>query len=471
VAGVDVVACDIGRPLEEQGGVVVEINAGPGLRLHVDPTEGPARPVAEAILDTLFSAGEDGRIPLVAVTGVNGKTTTTRLIAHILRGTGTGVGMACTDGIYVNDRRIETGDCAGPRSARSVLINPEVEVAVLETARGGILREGLGFDRCAVAVVTNIGEGDHLGLDNVMTAEDLIKVKRTIVDVVLPTGWAVLNAVDPLVAGMSESCRGGVIYFARDGEHPVIRRHRAEGKRVAFVHDGAIVLAEGAAEEPLITLGQVPLTRGGRLGFQVENTLAAAAAGWALGLPREAIRAGLESFDSAPDVTPGRFNVLHAGDATVIVDFGHNPSALSSLAASLDAFEGRRRTVVLSADGDRRDEVIIRQAEILAPSFDRVIVYEEPARNRGRASGEIPRLLRRGLESASRLPEIEEIFGEAAAITHALGGLEPGDVLLILVDAVDTSLALVRQLLPTKNGARKTLGPPPAEDGFATHCG
>jgi cyanophycin synthetase len=340
-----------------------------------------------------------------------------------------------------------------------VLLNPEVEVAVLETARGGILREGLGFDRCAVAVVTNIGEGDHLGLDNVMTAEDLIRVKKTIVDVVFPTGWAVLNAADPLVAEMAGSCRGGVIYFARSGEHPVIRQHRAEGKRVAFENEGAIVLAEGASEEPLLTLDRVPLTRGGRIGFQVENVLAAAAAGWALGLPRETIRAGLESFDSEPDLTPGRFNVLDAGGATVIVDFGHNPSALGSLVSSLDAFEGRRRTVVLSADGDRYDDVIVRQAEILASSFDRVVLYEEPARNRGRARGEIPALLRRGLESAPLLPEIEEVFGEQAAIVHALEGLEPGDVLLILVDAVETSLALVRRLLTAKGGMQEEARP------------
>src|SRR5262249_13056646 len=216
-------------------------------------------------------------------------------------------------------------------SARDVLLNPDVEAAVLEAARGGILREGLAFDRCAVAVVTNIGEGDHLGMDNIFSAEDLIKVKRTIVDVVLPTGWAVLNAADPLVAGMAGACRGGVIYFACDGAHPVFRAHPAEGKRVAFVHEGAIIRADGATGERLASPDRVPLTRGGQRGFQVENALAGAAAAWALDLPAATIRAGLESFDSKPDVTPGRFNVLDTGDATVIVDFGHNPSALESL--------------------------------------------------------------------------------------------------------------------------------------------
>ena len=225
--------------------MVLEVNSGPGLRPHLEPTEGQPRPVAAAILETILPIGDDGRIPVVAITGVNGKTTTTRLIAHLVRQTGLHVGMTCTDGIYLDEKRIHEGDCAGPRSAYNILVNPEVDVAVLETARGGILREGLGFDRCAVAVVTNIGEGDHLGLENILSAEDLIKVKRTIVDVVLPDGWAVLNAADPLVAGMASASRGGVIYFALDGEHPAVRQHLAEGKRAVFVRDGSIMLAEG----------------------------------------------------------------------------------------------------------------------------------------------------------------------------------------------------------------------------------
>lgn len=455
VAGFDLVAGDIGRPLEEQGGVVLEVNAGPGIRPHMEPTEGQPRPVAAAILETIFPPGEDGRIPIVAVTGVNGKTTTTRLIAHTARAAGSCVGMTCTDGIYLDDRRITSDDCSGPRSARDVLLNPDVGVAVLETARGGILREGLGFDRCAVAVVTNIGEGDHLGADNVMSVADLAYVKQTVVEVVLPTGWAVLNAADPLVAAMAGRCRGGVIYFARDADHPVLREHREAGQRAAFVRDGSVVLAEGAAEDRLVALDRVPLTRAGTVGFQVENVLAAAAACWALGLPLGVIRDGLETFHGAPDVTPGRFNVLSVAGATVIVDFGHNPSALLALAESLDAFGGRRRSVVLSADGDRGDDVIVRQAEVLAPAFDRVILYEEPARNRGRGPGEIVALLRRGLDSGrpAGAADVEEVFGEQAAITHALNGLAAGDLLLILIDAVDSSLALVRRLLAERVGA------------------
>jgi cyanophycin synthetase len=455
VAGLDVIARDIGRPLEEQGGVVLEINPSPGLRMHLEPAEGKPRPVAEAILDSLFPDGQAGRIPIAAITGVNGKTTVTRLIGHIARAFWSVVGMTCTDGIYVGARRIEAGDCSGPKSARAILLNPMVEAAVFECARGGILREGLGFDKCDVAVVTNIGAGDHLGMDEIHTPEDVIKVKRVPVDVVLPTGYAVLNAADPLVARMAEYCRGGVIYFARDASEAVLAAHRAAGGRAAFARDGLLVLAEGAAEHVLIDLADVPLTRGGRVGFQVENTLAAAAAAWGLGIPFDTVRAALATFESAPDRTPGRFNVIEHEGATIVVDFGHNPSALESLAGSLAAFPGARRTVVLSADGDRRDEVIVRQAEILADAFDRVILYEEGVRMRGRADGEIFELLRRGLAAGRRVSETREVQGEEAAIAHAIGELEPGDFLLVLLDAVETSLPFIQSQL-----ARKVHGEP-----------
>ena len=446
IAGVDVVARDIGRPLEEQGGVIVEVNAGPGLRMHLEPSAGTPRPVGEAIVDMVFPDGRDGRIPIVAVTGVNGKTTTTRFIAHLLRESGKSVGMTCTDGVYINDRRIEAGDCSGPGSAGKVLLNPKVEAAVLETARGGILRAGLGFDRCDVAVVTNIGEGDHLGLAEIQTAEDLARVKRIMVEAVAPTGAAVLNADDPLVAAMAPYCRGSVVFFAQDPDHPVVAAHRAGGGRAVIVRHGEIVLAEGARETGLSRLADVPLTHGGRIGFQVENTLAAAGAAWALGLGLDAIRDGLETFGSAIDTVPGRFNLLEVNGATIMIDYGHNVSALRALVEAIEPLPHPRRSIVFSVAGDRRDEDMVRQGQILAGAFDRVYLYEDSCL-RGRAPGEITALLRRGLAVGPRVREIHEHPEAMKAVEASLRELQGGDLLIVQADDVDATLAFIKNYL------------------------
>ena len=446
IAGVDVVAEDISRPLEEQGGVVIEVNAGPGLRMHLEPSSGTPRQVGEAIVDMMFPQGETGRIPIVAVTGVNGKTTVTRLVAHILRGMGRSVGMTCTDGIYIGNRRIEDGDCSGPQSAKSVLLNPTVDVAVFETARGGILREGLGFDRCDVAVVTNIGEGDHLGLADIDTLEKLAMVKRTVVDVVLPHGAAVLKADDPLVAEMAAHCKGSVIFFARNAEHRVISAHRASGGRAAFVREGVIVLAEGDLETPFMPLGRVPLTHQGRIGFQVENVLAATAAAWALGLPAEAIRAGLESFSGDTQQSPGRFNVFQSRGLKVVVDYGHNPSALDALIEALNEFPHQRRSIVYTVAGDRRDQDIVRQGEIIGHAFDRVHLYEDGC-TRGRIDGEIIGLFKKGLATGRRVAETTESRGERTTVDFALRSLQAGDLLVVQPDRIEMTIALIERHL------------------------
>jgi cyanophycin synthetase len=447
VAGVDVVALDIGRPLEEQRAVIVEVNASPGLRMHIEPSLGTPRPVGEAIVASMFPEGQNGRIPVVGVTGTNGKTTTTRFIAHLVQKTGRRVGMTCTDGIFVNGRRIDTGDCSGPQSARAVLLNPMVDAAVLETARGGILREGLGFDRCDVAVVTNIGEGDHLGIAGIDTPEQLAAVKRTLVDAVAPvTGSAVLKADDPLVAGMAARCKGSVIYFALSGDHEVIVAHREQGGRAVYVRDGHMVAAEGNREETIVSLARVPLTHQGRIGFQVENALASAAAAWALGMSRETIRAGLESFSGDLDKVPGRFNLLEIGGATVIVDYGHNTSALAALIEALEVFPHEFRSIVYSAAGDRRDEDMIRQGEFLGENFDRVILYEDHYL-RGRAEGAIISLFRQGLSTASRVGETLDVRGSLKAVEKALSLVQPGELLVIQADVIDETVDFVRRYL------------------------
>lgn len=439
ICGVDVVCESLQQPLEAQGGGVVEVNAAPGLRMHLSPSYGKGRPVGEAIIDTMFAPGEDGRIPVVAVTGTNGKTTVVRLTAHILSRQGWRVGMTNTDGVYIQGRRIDTGDCSGPRSARNVLAHPDVDAAVFETARGGILREGLGFDRCQVAVVTNIGLGDHLGLNYITTVEDLAVLKRVIVQNVAPTGMAVLNAADPIVVAMAENCPGEVTYFAADRFHPVMAAHRVQGHRVVYVDRGDIV-AEQAGAKHRFPLAEVPLTRNGTIGFQVENAMAAVAAAWAAGAGWDAIRTGLLTFENDADNAPGRFNVFTVRGATVIADYGHNPDAMGALVRAVDSMPAKRRTVVISGAGDRRDEDIRQQTRILGAAFDTVILYQDQCQ-RGRADGEVLALLREGLQGASRTRDVQEIRGEFAAIDAALASLREGDLCLILIDQVDEALA------------------------------
>ena len=443
ICGVDVVCESVGVPLEQQRGGVVEVNAAPGLRMHLAPSFGKPRPVGEAIIERLYPAGQDGRIPVVAVTGTNGKTTVTRLIAHLFAAAGLKVGMTNTDGVWVDGHQIDSGDCSGPKSARNVLAHPDTEAAVLETARGGILREGLGFDRCQVGVVTNIGAGDHLGLNYITTVEDLAVLKRVIVQNVAPSGFAVLNAADPITLAMASACPGGVILFAVDGHLPALVAHRAQGGRSVFVEGGDIVAVEGSARARL-PLREVPLTRAGTISFQVENTLAAVAAAWGCGLHFDAVRSGLASFVNDTQNAPGRFNVMDYRGATVIADYGHNPDAMRALVAAVEAMSAKRRSVVISAAGDRRDEDIREQTQILGAAFDSVLLYQDAAQ-RGRADGEVIALLREGLKGAPRTREVEEIRGEFVAIDRALAALAPGDLCLVLVDQVDEALAHLHQ--------------------------
>ena len=444
IAGVDILCEAIYKPLEQQGGGIVEVNAAPGLRMHLKPSYGKSRPVGEDIINMMFPPGEDGRIPVVAVTGTNGKTTTVRLISHLLSETGLRVGMTGTDGVYINQRLIDTGDCSGPKSARNVLMHPDVDAAVLETARGGMLREGLGFDRCEVAVVTNIGEGDHLGLNFITSVEDLAILKRVIVQNVAPTGAAVLNAADPMVAKMGDKCAGRVIFFAQNQHHPVIAAHRAKNKKVIYCDGTYIVASKGSRVMYRFPVGDIPLTQNGVLGFQIENVMAAIGAAWALSLDAEKIARGLYSFESTPNSVPGRFNQFQHKGATVIADYGHNPDAMRALTSAIEGMKPKKSHVVISGAGDRRDEDIRDLTRILGNSFDNVILYQD-ACQRGREDGEVLKLLQEGLVGATKAKNIKEIHGEFLAIDTALNDLAPGEICLILIDQVEESLAYLKQ--------------------------
>ena len=442
ICGVDVVCESVLKPLEEQNGGVVEVNAAPGLRMHISPSFGKGRNVGKAVIDHMFPNGDNGRIPVIAVTGTNGKTTTVRLTAHLLKAHQLRVGMTNTDGVYVNGRQIDDGDCSGPRSARNVLMHPDVDAAVFETARGGLLREGLAFDRCQVAIVTNMGSGDHLGLNYITTLEDLSVLKRVIVLNVAPDGMAVLNAADPQVAMMANMCPGDVTFFALDPHHPVLATHRAQGKRVVYTENGNIVAQQGK-KAFRIALTEVPLTRQGQIGFQTENVMAAVAAAWAVNVPWETIAQGLSTFISDIQGVPGRFNVFDYKGATLIADYGHNPDAIQALVQAVDNMPAQKRVVVISGAGDRRDQDIRDQTQILGTAFDEVILYQD-ACQRGRSDGEVIQLLREGLSGAPRTTHVQDIQGEFNAIDTALARLSSGDLCLILIDQVEAALAYIQ---------------------------
>ena len=455
VAGVDIVAPDLREPLEERG-VVVGVTVPPALHVH-----GPA--AAEAFLDWLMPGETTGRIPVVAVTGVNGKTTTTRFIAHLLGPAHGPVGMTCTEGIYLGSRRLATGDCSGPQSARVLLRDPRTAAVALECARGGILREGLGFDRCDVAVITNVGEGDHLGIHEIDTLEQLAYVKSTLVAAVAKTGYAVLNAEDPLVVDMAQWCKGQIIYFSLNEAHPVVVQHRRAGGRAAFLRDNHLILAQGDEESPFLSVDDVPLTHGGQIGFQVQNTLAAVAAAWGLGLPLDAVRAGVRTFGADLEQVPGRFNLLEINGISVVVDYGHNASALLALIDSLKAVPHGQRTIVYSSSGDRRDVDLVRQGEVLGDGFDRVVLYEDPRYLRGRPVGGITGPIREGLARGRRVTEVLEVRDWEEATKTALSVVRPGELLVVQPDVIDETVEFLYRFFHKGEGRQVVLNYEAAE--------
>jgi cyanophycin synthetase len=445
IAGLDVITPDISVPFGENGAVIIEINAAPGIRMHEHPSEGRPRHVAAAILDMLFPPGARPTIPVIAVTGTNGKTTTTRLIAHLFRATGRTVGFTTTDGVYLQNRLVVRGDMTGPFAANVLLSNPTVEVAVLETARGGILRAGLGFDECDVGIVLNVA-GDHLGLHGIHTPEQLADVKAVVPSGVKRRGTAVLNADDPLVAAMAERTRGDVVYFTTvpDRGSPLVEAHLETGGTAACIEQGEFVVRRGRLCIPIAAVHEVPLTVEGLARFQYGNVLAAIAATFVQGMRYEDIRAGLLSFFPSPALTPGRLNLLRVRGGTVLVDYAHNPRAVEGLMEVALGLEARRRIGVLAAPGDRRDEDV-REIGQLCARLDRVILKEDRDR-RGRAPGEMARLLEEGLLDGGLGPDrIATVLAEQDAIARALGAMQDGDLLVVLVDDVPGVLAAVRR--------------------------
>ncbi len=444
IAGIDVLTPDISVPFRENGAVIIEVNAAPGVRMHTHPTEGLPRNVGAPVIDMLYPPGTPTTIPVIAVTGTNGKTTTTRLIAHLFRHTGKSVGFTTTDGVYLNNRLVVSGDMTGPFSANIVLSNPTVDVAVLETARGGILRAGLGFDECDVAVVLNVS-ADHLGLRGIHTLDQLADVKGVVPSVVKREGHAVLNADDPRVLAMRDRTAADVVLCSvlADGENEAVEEHLARNGIAARVEGDEFVIRRGRLRIPIAAVRDVPLMLGGAARFQRGNVLAAIATAYVQGMRYDDIRGGLLSFFPSASLTPGRLNLMRVGRGRVLVDYAHNPAAIEGLMDFVQRLDATRRIGVIAAPGDRRDEDL-REVGRLCAGLDHVIVKEDEDR-RGRAEGEIAELLIEGLVGGGLARDrIEVVHDEIQAADRAISMLDETSLAVILADDVPGVLEHLR---------------------------
>jgi cyanophycin synthetase len=440
VAGIDVITTDISKTLAEADGTIVEVNAAPGLRMHIAPSQGIGRNVAEPIIDMLFPPAHPKRIPIVAITGTNGKTTTTRLIAHIFSQVYPSVGFTTTDGIYIGEHLLEKGDTTGPQSALIILQDPTVDIAILETARGGILRSGLAFEQCDVGVVLNVS-GDHLGLGDIETIEQLAKVKAVIAETVHPDGYAILNADDELVAAMADRVQGKVAYFSMEPDGDLVRSHVQQGGIAAIFDRGEIVILDGDLVHSIEHVDRVPLTLGGRAPFMIANALAASLAAFVRGVKVEVIRQALGSFRASAAQTPGRMNLFDLGRYHVLIDYAHNPAGYKAVGSFVKNWTGSTIGVI-GGPGDRRDEDLIELGTISATIFDRVIIKEDDDL-RGRNPGEVAELIVQGISQV--LPDADRSIqlSESEAISWALDNINDDGLVTIFADNVSRAIELI----------------------------
>jgi cyanophycin synthetase len=433
ICGIDVMAPDLKTPIRENGGVVLEVNAAPGFRMHLEPTSGQPRNVAKHVVDMLFKNG-NGRIPIVTITGTNGKTTTSRLIANMAKQAGFVTGYTTTDGIYINDHLVLKGDCSGPQSAQFVLKDPLVEYAVLECARGGILRSGLGFDQCDCAVVTNVAE-DHLGLDGIDSVEKLAKVKSVLPETVCSTGYAVLNADDDLVYAMKDRLSCKIALFSMYADNVRIEEHCSRGGLAAVYENGYLLLRTGNHLIPIEEARNIPLTFGGKAEFNIANALAACLAAYTNRIKLNTIREVLRTFTPSHETTPGRVNVFDFGDFNIVADYAHNPHAVKAMGKFINSFGAKRKVGIITGVGDRRDEDIIALGEESAKIFDEIIIRHDDDM-RGRSVEEVEDLLTNGLVKIK--PNIPIIYSmaECEAVDYAIKHATPNSVIVVLTEKI-----------------------------------
>ncbi|MBC8753052.1 cyanophycin synthetase [Kordia sp. YSTF-M3] len=444
ICGIDVMTSDISKPLEDTGGAVLEVNAGPGFRMHLAPTEGLPRNVAAPVIDKLFPPGSTSRIPIIAVTGTNGKTTTTRLIAHMAKMKGYKVGYTTSDGVYIQNRLLMKGDCTGPSSAEFVLKDPTVNFAVLECARGGLLRAGLGFKNCDIGIVTNVA-ADHLGLKGIHTIEQLAKVKGVIPETVLPDGTVILNADDDLVYAMRKNVDCNVALFSLDENNPRIKAMQKRGGLSAIYENGYITICRGEWKMRVINVVNVPLTFGGKATFMIQNVLPAVITAYLKGFTIEDMKVALETFIPSASQTPGRLNLFKFKNFQILVDYAHNPSGMRALKQFVDNIEASVKVGIIAGIGDRRIEDNNEMGGVAAEMFDEIIIRQDK-RLRGKTEEELIKMLNDGIKMKDPNKKTTIIPSEREAILHAVKNIKPNGLIVLCSDVVPDALDLVKKL-------------------------
>ncbi len=450
ICGIDIMAENLTQPLKENGGVILEVNAAPGFRMHLAPAEGLPRNVAAPVIDMLYPPGKPSRIPIIAVTGTNGKTTTTRLIAHIVKNMGFRVGFTTSDGIYVQNHMLEKGDTTGPLSTEFILKDPTVEYAVLECARGGILRSGLGFSRCDIGIITNIQE-DHLGISDIDTLDDLARVKKVVVKSVKKDGWAILNAEDEYCMKISEELDCKIAYFSMDENNPVIKKLAKTNGICAVYENGFITIKKGDWKIRVERVSLVPITMGGKAKFMIANALAAALAGYLAGFKTEDIRMSLETFIPSAAQTPGRMNIFNFNSFKVMIDFAHNKAGYLGIEDFLSNIDSPHKVGIIAGVGDRRDQDITDCGEIAARMFDHIIIRQEK-HLRGRTEEEIINLILEGIAKVKKDVTYEIVPKEKDAIKHAINIAKEGTFITALSDVITNAIEIVQQHLDIEAG-------------------
>jgi len=444
ICGIDVMTTDITKPLSETGGAVLEVNAGPGFRMHLAPTTGLPRNVAAPVIDKLFpKQGDTGRIPITAITGTNGKTTTSRLIAHMAKMKGYRVGYTTSDGVYIQNRLLMTGDCTGPASAEFVLKDPTVNFAVLECARGGLLRAGLGFKNCDVAVVTNVA-ADHLGLKGIHTIEQLAKVKGVIPETVLPDGTAILNADDDLVYEMRRNVDCNVALFSMDEENTRVRALQRRGGLTAIFENGYVTICKGQWKMRVMKVENIPLTYGGKAKFMIQNVLAAILAANVHGISIEDMKVALETFRPSASQTPGRLNLFEFENFSILLDYAHNPAGMRALKDFADNLEASHRVCIIAGIGDRRVEDNNEIGSIAAEMSDEIIIRQDK-RLRGKTEEELIKMLDDGIKMKNPKMKTTIIPSEREAITYAVNNAKKDSLIILCSDVVPDALELVQK--------------------------